>query len=213
MASKNIFDHECILCGTMFPSGKERDYYCDDCKSKMELVKKIEVVDKAELDLCKRFNKYREYSKMEHIKECANVVRKRVFDGVDNFGSKPEAIIAIQMINSGITYRSQAQVGKNKVDFLLPKIKIILEVDGFLYHMNEDKTFVRDRQIMSSVGEEWEIVHISDDSIPNKTWNIDITLPMVVSQRNENGRFRDTRSDDYFLNMAIYSMSGGRKYI
>lgn len=208
MTKRIVYDHQCVLCETMFPSNHERDYYCEECKSKMDLVKKIEVVDKAETDIKKRFS---EYSKLEQIKKCADIARKRVFDGIDNFGSKPEAIAAIQMINSGITYHSQAQVGKNKVDFLLPKMKIILEVDGMLYHMDEDKTFIRDRQIMGSAGESWEIVHISDDSIPNYTWNMDITLPMLISQRNESGRFRDTRSDDYFLNIAHYSMNGGHR--
>ena len=98
-----------------------------------------------------------------------------------------------------LNYESQKKIGDAKVDFYIPEIKIILEVDGSIYHSDSNKNFLRDRRIMSVVGEKWEIVHIDANKIPKYSWNLRDGLPYVVSQRNEQWRFRDSEFDSYYL--------------
>lgn len=202
---KILYDHFYAICDTAFASKEKRDYICEDCTKKMKLIRKIEVVDGAEERLLKTFNhgKWMEFN--ERTIKSADIVRKRVFDGIDNFGSKQEAMIAIQLERNGVIYETQRNIGGYKVDFFIPQLRIILEIDGALYHTNENDTFLRDRKIMSCLGEKWEIVHLEDCMVPEYTWNLYLTLPMIVEQRNENFRFRDTRSDSTFLKMITGS--------
>lgn len=202
---KALYEHFCVMCDTAFASKVERDYICDDCVRKMKLIKKIEVVDSAEERLLKGFSHGKWDKFNERTKKSANIVRKRVFDGVDNFGSKQEAMVAIQLERNGVMYETQKDIGGYKVDFCIPQLKMVLEIDGILYHTNDDKAFLRDRKIMSCLGERWEIVHLEDCMVPEYTWNLYATLPMIVEQRNENFRFRDTRSDSMFLKMIVGS--------
>lgn len=176
--------YTCLICGEKFESGKANVYICDKCDSKIRLTKKIAMVDKAQKELEKRKGKMKSFKPKLDMSEYAKVVKQRVIDGIDNFSSVPEAIIGIQMQRIGLKYKTQKEIAGKKVDFIIPEIKIILEIDGELYHTDENKSFLRDRQIMGAVGEKWEIVHIKAQEIPKYTWNLREALPHVVIQRN-----------------------------
>lgn len=198
----------CILCQNEITKGARHLYYCADCQDKMKRVKKMETLDKAKSELMqRRKNKYHK-DKMLKIERSAENVRERIILGKDNFDSKKEVMIAIQLEHNGAPYESQKHIGDYRVDFVIPSLKVILEIDGTTFHQNEDASFLRDRRIMNCVGEKWEIVHISDYAIPRMTWKIDTMLPMIIAQRDENHRFRDTRSDTDFLEFMQDSMTG-----
>lgn len=205
---------KCVMCGIEFEE-KESQYYCEKCLDKMKIVKKLEMVDKAEKLIAKKKRNMRRIAETVDVSEFSEIVRKRIMDKVDNFSSVPEVAVAIQMQRIGLSYETQKVIAGKNVDFYLPEIKIILEIDGGLYHTDENKTFLRDRQIMHEVGEEWEIVHIDADLVPKYTWNLKEALPYVVSQRNEQHRFRDSLMDSDFLqdfkNLEFY-LKGSKKY-
>lgn len=191
--------HTCLICGAEFESGKTNDYSCDKCESKIRLIKKVEMIDKAQKELEKRTGKMKSFKPKRDMSRYVKPVKERVMNGIDNFSSMPEAVVAIQMERIGLKYETQKNIAGKKADFIIPEIKIILEIDGELYHTDEDKSFLRDRQIMAVVGEGWEIVHIHANEIPMYTWNLREALPFVVLQRNDKWRFRDSEFDSDFL--------------
>lgn len=209
--NKNI----CIMCGTEFESDKADIYACEDCQKKMKLIKKMEMIDKARKEMEKRKGRNRSLKPKLDMSKYSDLVKDRVIKEIDNFSSMPEAIVAIQMEHIGLKYEAQKEIAGKKVDFYIPEIKIILEIDGEIYHTDEDKAFLRDRQIMREVGEKWEIVHIKTDEIPKYTWNLREALPFVATQRNENWRFRDSRMDSEFLHdfkdLEFYMKRSGEK--
>ena len=95
--------------------------------------------------------------------------------------------------------KTQKEIAGKKVDFYLPEIKIALEIDGELYHTDDNTAFLRDRAIMIELGESWEIVHIDAKMVPKYTWNLRDALPYIVSERNERGCFRDSKLDSDLL--------------
>lgn len=200
--------HICLVCGEEFESGKTNAYSCDIGESKIRLIKKMEMVDKAQRELEKRTGRTKSFKPKRDMSRYAKPVKERVMNGIDNFSSMPEAVAAIQMERIGLKYETQKDIAGKKADFVMPEIKIILEIDGELYHTDEDKSFLRDRQIMAAVGEEWEIVHINAESVPRYTWNLKEALPYIVEERKEQKVFRDSRCDEYFLeqfrNMELY---------
>lgn len=191
--------HTCLICGEEFESGKTNVYTCDKCESKIRMTKKIEMVDKAQKLLEKRTGKMKGFKPKRDMSKYVKPVKERVVNGIDNFSSMPEAVVAIQMERIGLKYETQKDIAGKKADFVIPEIKIILEIDGELYHTDEDKSFLRDRQIMAVVGEEWEIVHIKAQQIPKYTWNLREALPHVIIQRNYQIGFRNSTCDWYLL--------------
>ena len=165
------------------------------------------MLNKAENKLTRISGKHRMKNGIDISKEIC-LVRKRVMNGIDKFSSLQEAMVAIQLEKQNIKYESQKVINGKTVDFLLPELKIILEIDGELYHTDENQEFLRDRQIMRGIGEKYEIVHIEADSVPRYTWNLKESLPYIVEERKEQRIFRDSRCDTYFLeqfrNMEIY---------
>ncbi len=206
--------HICVICGNEFESGKSEVYSCEKCQERTRLVKKLEMVDKARKVLEKRKGKMKAYKPKLDMSKYAEKVKERVINGIDNFSSVPEATVAIQMERIKLKYETQKDIAGKKIDFIIPEIKIILEIDGELYHTDEDKAFLRDRQIMACVGEKWEIVHINADEVPLYTWNLREALLFVATERNTKFSFRNSLHDsDYleqFRDLELYlKRSGG----
>jgi very-short-patch-repair endonuclease len=83
------------------------------------------------------------------------------------FQSADEVTVALELSRKGIPYRTQVKFGPYRVDFVLDADKVVLEVDGKLYH-TEDREFksnLRDGLILAALGSKWELVRITDDYI------------------------------------------------
>lgn len=200
---------ECIFCGTVIDEDDKHDYACAECRRKMSLLKQIDRVDKAAEKMRKArkryFYKQPEYS-FENDKY--TISRKIIENGI-KFNSVDEACVALECEREKIRYLPNYKIGSYCVDFLFPDLKVIFEVDGELYHTNADRDFIRERSIMSMVGEEYEIVRLGAEFIPNYILlNFRESIKHVIFQRNSSGHFRDTRYDTtYFreyLNLAGY---------
>ena len=108
----------------------------------------------------------------------------------------------------GLEYETQKEIAGKRVDFYIPEIKIVLEIDGEIYHTDDGKSFLRDRKIMRKIGESWEIVHIEAKDVPKYTWNLRESLKYIVFERNDRLRFRDSQFDSdllrEFKNLELY---------
>ena len=212
IAMNKHFIHICVMCGEDFENNIESSYKCPKCEEKLMLIKKLEMIDKAERKLTMISGRNRMRKNIDLSLEI-KTVRNKVISGKNKFSSLPEAIVAIQLEHQKINYETQKEIGGKRVDFYLPDLKIILEIDGELYHKDDDEVFLRDRKIMRIIGEKWEIIHINSDYVPRYTWNLKEALPFIISERNEQQIFRDSRLDDYFLekfrNMELYLKRGG----
>src|SRR5699024_7009453 len=188
-------DRECLFCGTILDE-EEGKYICNDCDKKMKLLKQLEKVDKAQLKMIRDRKKY------FHSKNTYDYENER-FSGAEKavkkgfvFRSVEEACVALECEKEGINYIPNYKIGPYTVDFIFPKMKVIFEVDGSVYHTDEDKDFLRERSIMSYVGEEYEIVRIEAECVPIFIiLNLREAIEFVIDKRNFENKFRDTRRD------------------
>lgn len=83
------------------------------------------------------------------------------------FQSTEEIMVAIELEKNNIPYRHQVKFGIYRADFVLDKKKIVLEVDGTLFHTEntQEKENLRDNLICISLGTEWEVIRITDKLI------------------------------------------------
>ena len=195
-----------MVCGKEFETFSNRAYNCKECEDSFKLTNKLKVIDSAAYSLTHIKARMRTKLKIDISKE-VEIIKNRVKQGEDSFSSKPEAMVAIQLEKRKIRYINQKDVNGRKVDFFLPDLKIFLEIDGELYHNDEDKEFLRDRQIMSSIPNDYEIVHLKASCIPRHTWKLDLTLPALISWRNEKYRFRDCTLDTEYLMNINFNMN------
>ena len=147
---------------------RKRTYICDYCKGVIKKKEKILIseelkntktrrekqFDKAIDEIKKQCKNFDEYEK------AISIARQRV----ELYGSTPEAMVAIELIKLGYNIIPQQKVGKYKVDFAIPSEKIIIEVDGEIYHKDINKGD-REAVIQLSFGLEWRIIHIPAEKI------------------------------------------------
>lgn len=107
------------------------------------------------------------------------------------FQSTEEIMAGIELIKNGVRTIHQQKVGKYRVDFALPDMKVILEIDGKPFHSDKTKEGIRDGNIQLALGLSWYVVRIDTDLI-NK--NISKLVPAikaaVEAQEKDRARLR-----------------------
>lgn len=195
-------ERECIFCRTLLDETDECRYACNDCYKKVKLLKDVVKLDKAQenIETDTRIYLRKNYS---YQKERDSVLRKILEDDF-KFLSADEMCFALQLEKENIRYFPNYKIGSCKVDFFLPDMRRIIEIDGELYHKNENKDFMRERYIMSCVGEKYEIVRIPASYVPRYIIkNLKEVIQFVVEKRNFDGRFRDTRYDKLYFEQYL----------
>lgn len=160
-----IYHIPCAKCGRIVDRrvyNGDKAYYCDVCKN--NLVKKEKALEHELLDMVlskgeQRFLRAKEklLKQVKNPDAYANAIRI-ANTRADYYGSIPEAMVAIELVKLGYSIIPQQKVGRYTVDFAIPKEKIVVEVDGGLYHRDLDPD--RDNYIKLCLGLDWEIIHV-----------------------------------------------------
>lgn len=161
----------CERCGKKFKSisyGRNTHYVCKACRcgekqnrkafvdalTKTLYTKEEQRFDRAVDNIKKQVKNFKKY---DHAIESA---RK----ATNKYGSIPEAMAAIELIRLGYPIIPQQRVGRYHVDFFLPKDRIVVEIDGSLYH-KDPFGGNREATIQLSLGLDVKIVHVPAETI------------------------------------------------
>lgn len=185
---REVFLIPCATCGSiikMATYGRKHRYICERCRSSMK--QKQEAVAQAWLDEIEtkgehRFNQaldriqkqVRNFSKYERAAEIARTMQ-------DKYGSVPEAMVAVELIRLGYSIIPQQKVGKYRVDFYIPKEKIVVEVDGALFHRDKFGGN-REAEINLMLGLDTRIIHIPAELISKKIWKLKECIDVCMKQ-------------------------------
>lgn len=116
-------------------------------KKKLMLERAIRTLEKQHIDL---------YT----IKDIIDQMGEYVEENPQKFDSAPEMIAAIMLIANGFKIKAQYKIDTYTVDFLIPGLKVVLEVDGYLHKFKVSSDSIRDIKIRSILGDDWEVVRI-----------------------------------------------------
>ena len=166
----------CDVCGEPLSVQKyntNNTYKCPNCVSRqVEVNKRLSKLLKDKIhheeaeevgvddEHYDRFESAASYFGIKHycaIEEASKVMCK--------FGSIPEAIACIELLHIGVRVVPQQKIGRYKVDFCLPDYKMIIEIDGALYHRDLNKEYWRDVAIQRLLGDDWAIKHIPAETL------------------------------------------------
>lgn len=169
-------------------------YTCNDCKIKQHMSDKEnkniinkETKDRKLENAIKRINK-QVGTKISEYEKSIDIIKKNLYKD-KWFDSTEEIMVALELIRRKIKVRHQVKMGIYRLDFVLPDEKIVLEVDGTVFHTEKtkEKEDVRDNIIILSLGPTWEVVRITDDLINQ---NIRRLLPAIRAVRDKRQKIR-----------------------
>ena len=179
----------CKRCGKIVSRrtyNPKRKNLCEYCELVYE--RKCEAIEQEIWDLIKTpkeqtFDKavaklYKQVKNFDSYEEAIEIAKKRT----ERYDSIPEVLVAIELIKLGYSIIPQQKVGRYRVDFAIPAEKLIIEVDGGLYHPNGPKAG-RDGDIQLSLGLDWKILHIPADWISN---HIKMLKKVIIAGTSDN---------------------------
>ena len=179
----------CSNCGCEYVKRQYNSYkehLCDRCRlSRNRLIKTKKQAQEMENLLKYKTPKEIKFDKaIEEMKKrvswdaryerCAKIAAKRV----EAYGSIPEMIVAIELLYCGYSITPQQAIGRYKVDFLIPRQRIVIEVDGGVYHTKQKED--REAVIQLSLGMEWRILHIPAEYIRKHIKELDTMIQIAT---------------------------------
>lgn len=165
----------CSQCGETYTSRQytgNRIYLCPTCRE-INKKKRIAHVDQLALSIpdaeTKEEKRYRkaveeiekQAGSLAGYERAVEICRKATC----KYGSMPEAMLAIELVRNGYRIIPQQKVDRYHVDFALPNEKLVLEVDGSIYHADAQKELEREACINYKLGFDWRFVHIPAEAI------------------------------------------------
>ena len=178
----NWYYPPCKICGTPVPNWsytRSANYICNSCRT--ELVR-LEVesrgnllADKKEEKLMRALKRIEKVTNVDDYKKAIMLVR-RGFTNTSWYQSTEEIMVALELLKQGIEVHHQVKVYDYRVDFVIPALKVALEVDGSIYHNKNKKEALRDEVIAQKLGDGYEVIRIPTDNINT---NITKLLPAI----------------------------------
>lgn len=190
---ETVFFPLCSQCGKETKRNNYRHgltYLCSECKIENKLADKEKQVEQ---------NKGKKERKFENAikrieKQTSLVPYKVAIDKVKEklhthgyFDSTEEIVVAIELLKNKIGFIHQKKLKRYYLDFVIPSKKIVLEVDGSIFHTEETKKreMIRDDIILLNYGADWEIIRISDKLINQNITKLVPALETIKQKRKE----------------------------
>lgn len=145
--------------------------YCSDCYKKRQgekekensayiALKKKRMFEKAVSIMEKQIDDIYDY------RGAILKVQNYLYSNLDAFDSSYEIVAAIVLIQKGYKIRTQYKIGKYQVDFIVPDLKVVLEIDGIHHKLrSKDGEHWRDIEIENALGNDWKVIRISTERV------------------------------------------------
>lgn len=169
-----VYEIPCEMCGNMTKQinySRGNVYMCPDCRNLLrkkrklaEIQEYLQIITKEE----KRFDKAlleieNQVKDLRRYERAIKIAKK----AITKYSSIPEVMVAIELIKLGYSIIPQQKVTRYRVDFAIPKEKIVIEIDGGIFHKNKSVALDREIIIQAALGMDWIIIHIPAEAIRN----------------------------------------------
>lgn len=166
--------------------------YCEECGKRITEEAKSDMALYIKLKKKLMFNKAlrileKQLTDMYDYKDAIEVVKDYAEEHLDRFDSSYEMVAAIVLVKNRIASKMQYKIGKYQVDFLLPDLYVVLEIDGIHHKLRKQYDSNRDAYIKKTLGIPWEIIRIKTDYLDKDAKALPEALKKVIEYR-EKGR-------------------------
>lgn len=190
------FHYPCWRCGEEVPlytSLPILRVFCEDCrpiyeKEKQETLReyiklKIKVMHERALRILEK-----QENGMLMYQEASQAVLEFALEDPEKFASSHEMIAAMELIRNEVPVKVQHKIKNHRVDFLIPSMKVVLEIDGYMHSYTELKDSKRDVDVRKELGSDWEVVRIPTKYIEQ---NAKMLMTAIREVRKEKQKIRD----------------------
>ena len=172
-AKRSCYYPPCHICGEPVYSWsyiRGCQYTCKGCKT--ELVRQARE-ERSAIGTGKKKEKLKtaikRISKVTNIAPYEDAIRlvEKNLNKRGWYQSTEEIMVALELIRCGVKSFHQVKIFEYTVDFILPDLKVALEIDGKIYHGKDKLEYQsqRDDAITYKLGEGWEMIRIFTDNI------------------------------------------------
>lgn len=162
--------------------------YCAKCKAEVDEREKADrelyiKLKKREMFLraCNILEK--QNTDMYKYKEAIEAVEEFVDTHPDKFDSSYEVLAAIILIHNRIHCKMQFKVWRYQVDFCLPELFVLLEIDGDRHKYKKKQDSERDKEIKKALGPVWDIIRINTDYLDMNAKKLPDAIQKVIDYR------------------------------
>lgn len=166
--------------------------YCDECFTRVVEERKADRDNYVRLKKKLMFERAvrlleRQDVDLYEYKEALEVVRKYSSENLNMFDSADEMVAAAVLIKNGKKIKTQHKVGAYRVDFYIPSMKIVLEIDGDRHKYSKKRDSERDIKIRQELGQDVEIIRIDTKYIEA---NAKMLVEAIKTLREERQKLR-----------------------
>lgn len=181
----------CAKCGEIMAKATykpELVYLCPYCRRSQEEKKKAVFEDAYAEIRSKKEQQFDKAVELLHARIPGGNFDKSIAlaeQRVELYGSIPEAVTAIMLLQEGYKIIPQQKVRNLTVDFCIPADKIVVEVDGSLYHTDKAKSLQRDLRIQMALGMDWEVIHLPAEGVIQKPSKVCEGIRAILQHRGK----------------------------
>ena len=166
--------------------------YCSKCMKEVMEQEEAELNEYVRLKKREMFKKAlatleKQATDMYEYKEAIDVVDDYLSEHPDKFDSSYEVLAAIILVHNRIYSKMQYRIGRYQVDFLLPELFVVLEIDGERHAYNKRHDTKRDIQLQQALGDGWDIIRIPIDLLDKDAKKLPEAIYKVIDYR-QSGR-------------------------
>lgn len=191
--SKDTYKVPCSNCGDsvyVWKVRKDVSYKCKFCKEAEKFKKAEKRKPLSELESERRLEIAKEYLQRKGIlnqyQKPIEVLNKHLYK-TGWFQSSNEVLVGLELLRNGYKFNHQVIIGRWRADFIIPDIKIVLEVDGEMFHNKntKEKEQLRDNFIINKMGEGWEVIRIKDSMLRKNIQRLIPAIKKVITERQK----------------------------
>lgn len=166
--------------------------YCDGCQQKISLEYDSDLKEYLRLKSKLMVNRAIRILENQNIdvyeyEEAIHTVSDYAAKNSEKFMSAHEVLTAIILIANEVETKVQFKIKNYQVDFCLPTLKIVLEIDGYMHDHSKLKDSRRDIEVRQQLGDDWEIVRIPTRYIEQK---VEIIVEAIKTIKKEKQKIR-----------------------
>lgn len=168
-------------------------WYCEECYDRIAQERKDDLKEYLRLKM-KMMNERaikileRQDVDIYEYQEALKVVGQVAEEDPDKFDSSHEMVAAAIIINNEIPVKVHHMIAGYEVDFFIPSLKVVLEIDGELFHRGKAKQEKkRDEKVRTELGAGYEVIRIDTKYIEQ---NAEILVEALETIRAERQKLR-----------------------
>lgn len=185
--------HACWGCGIPVPCESDkpvRRVWCPDCTAKHQREAAERREQLASLKLENRLESALACLEEQQLpigdyREAFDVVSEAARRDRNRFQSTGEVIAAMELLRNHLHIKTQQEIAGHRVDFTVPSLKAVLEVDGVQHRLTlaEDRDI--DVKVRTALGADWEVVRIPEEYVRQNTARLVPAIKALTEYRRK----------------------------